>query len=197
MLGLFRSTVFLFREDFDMSAFRTARRGSALIVTAAAACVVLVGCGSGGPATAKTGSTSGAGSSAATGAASTGSSSSGDAAAVGKLTGNFCTDLKSMSTNLRMPADAQGSLSAMQANGGKYLLDAAAYLNALGNEAPGNVGAELHTIASAYQGLAGNLSSGNMSSLAQMEQQMTALTTTGSSGAAFRTLITYIVTKCG
>jgi hypothetical protein len=170
-----------------MLARSTARRaipGAAALVLS---CAALAGCGrAGGPAP---------------GAASTplpsGSSSpAGSSAHTGKLTGNFCNDFKNIGTNLPIPAASSGSLPDMVKHDGRYLARVAAYYNRLAAEAPPQARQEIKQIASAYQGLAASITSGNVS-LSKLEQQITSLTTSGAAATAFKRLIVYLTTKCG
>jgi hypothetical protein len=171
-----------------------AHRWAALTVAVVAGgCMTLAGCGgsSGGPG--NSGATS---PSAAATTASPAGTSSGTSGGGAKLSGNFCTDFKNIGQNIKVPASATGSLTALEHNGVRYLDQAAAYFNGLAGEAPPQAGKELRIIASDYHVMAASISSGNYGSLPKIEQQMVSLTTKGAAGTAFRNLITYMVTKC-
>jgi hypothetical protein len=162
---------------------RWALPGTAAVILT---CAALAGCGGG------SGGSPGASSS--TGPSSPAGTSS---ASAGKLTGNFCTDFNNIGTNIQMPADAQGSLSALQRNGAPYLEKVASYFNGLAAEASPQAGQELRILASDYHAMAASISGGNIQSLTKLEQQIVSLTTKGASGSAFRQLLTYVATKCG
>jgi len=115
---------------------------------------------------------------------------------IGKLTGHFCTDVQKIGASARLPADAQGSLSAAKQHGVPYLGQLRAYFNGLAGEAPAKLKSSLRTIAATVQQLAAAVSAGNYSSPAKIEQQLQSLSTNGPSGTAFRNLLAYMVTKC-
>jgi hypothetical protein len=178
-----------------MLAIRSTPRVAAIVAAVAGACLMLGGCGGGSAGgTAAAGSTSGA-------AAPAGGSSSASSApsvpgfAAPKLTGNFCTDLNKMGSNLpKIPAKDKDNLAALEANGGQLFKEAAAYFTALANEAPAQAGPELKIIAAAYTSIAnGGISGGSVS---QLEKQMAGITTQGKTGQAFISLITYVSTHC-
>jgi hypothetical protein len=175
-----------------MPAFGNARRRAVVTAVLAGACLALAGCG---------GSNSSSGSAAGGPniplSSASPASAGGTSGSAGKLTGNFCTDFKNLGTNIKVPADAQGSLSALQQHGAPYLSEAAAYFNGLAGEASPQAGKELRIIAADYQALAASIASGNLSSLSEVEQQMASLATKGTSGTAFRQLLAYMLTKCG
>src|SRR5580698_5920113 len=54
-------------------------------------------------------------------AAASSPSAGGASANTGKLTGNFCTDLKNIGTNMPIPASVSGSLATMERHDGRYL----------------------------------------------------------------------------
>jgi hypothetical protein len=178
-----------------MHAIRSTSRVAAIAAAAAAgACLMLAGCGGGSTGGTAAGSSSSGGSAAPSATASFGSSAAGFPAP--KLTGHFCTDFTNLGHNLpKVPVADRNSLAALHAHGGQFLQAAAAYFNGLAGEAPPQASAELKTIASAYSALASGASSA--SSIAQLEQQMAALTTKGKPSQAFIGLITYISTHCG
>jgi hypothetical protein len=121
----------------------------------------------------------------------------GGAGSVGKLTGNFCTDLKSIGTNFQLPASAQSSASAAQAQGVRYLNKLNAYFTGLAKEAPPQVAKDLRTIAADFQATSSAISSNSLNSPSKIEQQLQNVTTNGATGTAFRNLIGYLITKCG
>lgn len=175
-----------------MFAIRSTPRVAA--IAAAAACLVLSGCGGGSIGGSTAGSSSGGSSSGGAPAASS------SAAAVtglpsAKLTGHFCKDFLNISRNLpKVPAADKNNLAALQANGGEFFKSAAAYFNGLAAEAPPQASAELKIIASAYSSLAsGSISA---SSVKQVEKQMESITTSGKTGQAFISLVTYLTTHC-
>lgn len=175
-----------------MPAFGNARWVVLVTAALAGACLTLAGCGG-------SGSSSG---SAAGGpniplSSASPASAAGTPGTAGKLTGNFCTDFKNLGTNIKVPANAQGSLSAFKQYGAPYLREVAAYFNGLAGEASPQAGQWLRTIAADYQALAGSIASGNLSSLPKVEQQMASLASTGTSGTAFHQLVAYMLTKCG
>ncbi len=169
------------------------QRAAALVISVVAGtCVLLSGCG---------GSSSSSGGSPAN--STNGSAAGGPMMPVGgtsgtgvKLTGHFCTDFKNIGQNIKVPANATGSLTNLKQHGVQYLDQAAAYFNKLAAEAPPQAGKELRVIASDYQAMAASISSGNIGSLSKIEQRMVSLTTKGAAGSAFRQLIAYMVTKC-
>ena len=175
-----------------MPAFGNARWGALVTVTLAGACLTLAGCG---------------GSSSSSGSAAGGpniplssvspASAGGTSGTAGKLTGNFCADFKNIGTNIKVPANAQGSLSAFKQYGAPYLREVAAYFNGLAGESSPQAGKWLHIIATDYQALAGSVASGNLSSVSKAEQQMASLTTKGTGGTAFHQLLVYMLAKCG
>jgi hypothetical protein len=114
----------------------------------------------------------------------------------GKLTGNFCTDIRSIGNDMQVPSNAEGNLSNLETNGVKYLNKVEKEFAGLAGEAPPQVATELRTIATDYQSIASAISSKNLTSLQKIEKQMEALTSKGSAGNAFRSLISYMVTKC-
>ena len=173
-------------------------RAAAFIISVmAGTCVLLAGCAgrssspSGTPANSQNGQAS------ADPAVSPGGNSGGSTSGSGaKLTGNFCIDFKNIGTNIKVPANATGSLTDLKQHGVQYLDQAAAYFSNLAAEAPPQAGKELRIIASDYQAMAASISSGNIGSLGRIEQRMVSLTTNGAAGNAFRQLINYMVTKC-
>jgi hypothetical protein len=164
---------------------RWALPGTAAVILA---CAALAGCGGG----------SGSAANSTNAAPSTGSSSpAGHAAASGgKLTGNFCTDFNNIGTNIQIPANAQGSLSALRQHGAPYLAKVASYFDGLAAEASPQAGQELRVLASDYRAIAQSISSGSAQSLSKLEGEIVALTTKGATGSAFRQLLTYVATKC-
>ena len=177
-----------------MLAIRSTPRVAAIVAAVAGACLVLGGCGGGSAGgTAAAGSTSSA--APAGGSSPASSAPSVPGFALPKLTGNFCTDLNKMGSNLpKIPAKDKDNLAALEANGGKLFKAAAAYFTALANEAPAQAGPELRIIANAYTSIAnGGISGGSVS---QLEKQMQGLTTQGKTGQAFISLITYVSTHC-
>jgi hypothetical protein len=171
-----------------MPARRTARRavpGTAVLILS---CAALAGCGSSG----------GSSPSAASAPSSGGSSpSAGNASAHnGKLTGNFCTDLKNIGTNIRIPPANASDPAAIQRRDSRYLNQVVAYYNKLASEAPPQAGKDIRLVASAYQRLASSIASESAGSLGKLEQQVAALTSSGAVGNAFKQLIVYVTTKC-
>jgi hypothetical protein len=118
------------------------------------------------------------------------------AGSIGKLTGNFCNDFKTIGTNFQLPASAQSSVSTAQHQGVQYLNKLKAYFTGLAKEAPPSVSKDLRTIAAEYQSISAAITSKSLNSLSKIEQQVQNLTTNGASGTAFRSLIAYLVTKC-
>ena len=111
-----------------MPARRTARwavPGAAALIMS---CAVLAGCGSSG----------GSSPSAASAPSSGGSSpSAGNASAHnGKLTGNFCNDLKNIGKNIPIPPANASDPAAIQRRNSRYLNQVVAYYNKLASEAP-------------------------------------------------------------
>ena len=165
-----------------------AQRWAALVISAVAgACMTFASCSS-------SSSTSGSlPTSLPSGAATVPSGpAAGSSGSFGKLTGNFCTDVKSMGNNVRPPADATGNPTATK----QYLNQAKTYFNGLAFEAPKQVAASLHVIAAQVRALASAASSGNDSSLTKIGQKLQSLTTNGATGNAFRNLIDYMLRKC-
>lgn len=168
-------------------AIRVLPGAAALILS----CAALAGCGGSGG---SGGSAQGAASTPSSGS----SSSAGGASAVnGKLTGNFCNDLKNIGTNLQIPPANGGDAAAMQRRDSRYLSQVVTYYNQLAAEAPPQAGKDLRIVASAYQRIASSITAGNASSLGKLEQQIAALTTSGAVGNAFKRLIAYVTTNCG
>jgi hypothetical protein len=177
-----------------MLAIRSTPRVAAIVAAVAGACLVLGGCGGGSAGgTAAAGSTSSA--APAGGSSPASSAPSVPGFALPKLTGNFCTDLTKMGSNLpKIPAKDKDNLAALEANGGQLFKEAAAYFTALANEAPAQAGPELKIIANAYTSIAnGGISGGSVS---QLEKQMQGIATQGKTGQAFISLITYVSTHC-
>jgi hypothetical protein len=114
----------------------------------------------------------------------------------GKLTGNFCNDIKSTANDMQVPANADSSLNDLETNGVKYLATVQKQFNGLASEAPKPVAQELRTIANEYQSIAAAISTKNLNSLQKVEKQMESLTSSGAVGKAFRSLISYMITKC-
>ncbi len=169
-----------------MSAQSSARWGALVIAVVAGTCVTLTGCGGGSSASSPS-------TPASAGPSVPAADTPGNAV---KLTGNFCTDVKNIGTNIRVPANATGSLSAVRQHGVPYLNQAAAYFNALATEAPAQAGKWLRILAADYQAMAGSIASGNVSSLPKIEQQMVSILTKGAGATALRQLLAYMVTKC-
>jgi hypothetical protein len=178
-----------------MPARRPARRafpGTAALVLS---CAALAGCAFGGS---SGNSASGGQSQNSASAPSGGSSSSAGhgSANTGKLTGNFCTDIKNIGANIPIPSTTTGSLAALERHDGRYLRQVAAYYSRLAAEAPPQAGREIRLIASAYQRLAGSIASAGTGSIGAIEQQITSLTTSGAASNAFKQLVVYMTTKC-
>lgn len=176
-----------------MLAIRSTPRVAAIVAAVAGACLMLGGCGgssAGGTAAGSTSSAAPAG-----GSSPASSAPSVPGFALPKLTGNFCTDLNKMGSNLpKIPAKDKDNLAGLEANGGQLFKEAAAYFTALANEAPAQAGPELKIIANAYTSIAnGGISAGSVS---QLEKQMQGITTQGKTGQAFISLITYVSTHC-
>jgi hypothetical protein len=129
-------------------------------------------------------------------AAASSPSAGGASANTGKLTGNFCTDLKNIGTNMPIPASVSGSLATMERHDGRYLNQVAGYYSKLAAEAPPQVGQDINRIASAYQQLASSVVKGGSQSLSQIEQHMSSLTSSGPAAKAFKQLVLYVTTKC-
>lgn len=129
-------------------------------------------------------------------AAASSPSAGGASANTGKLTGNFCTDLKNIGTNMPIPASVSGSLATMERHDGRYLNQVSGYYSKLAAEAPPQVGQDINRIASAYQQLASSVVKGGSLSLSQIEQQMSSLTSSGPAAKAFKQLVVYVTTKC-
>jgi hypothetical protein len=175
-----------------MTARSRGRWGSAVIAAVAGTCLALTGCSNGS-------SSNPPSTNLPTGAVTVPPTPQAGAAspAVGKLTGNFCNDFRNIGTNFQLPASAQGSVSAAQHQGVRYLNKLEAYFSGLAAEAPKPVAKELRTIAADFQSTAAAITSKSLSSLSKIDQQVQNLTTNGASGTAFRNLIAYLVTKCG
>jgi hypothetical protein len=114
----------------------------------------------------------------------------------GKLTGNFCNDIKSIGNDMQVPPDAEGNLSNLETNGVSYLKKVEQEFSGLAGEAPPAVAKELRTISADYQSIAAAITSKNLGSLQRIEKQLESLTSKGAAGNAFRSLISYMVTKC-
>lgn len=168
-----------------------AQRWAGLIISVVAgACVTLAGCSSSSSSSGSSGSPpvslpSGA---VTVPPRSAGGSSSG----FGALTGNFCTDARSMGNNIHASADATRNSTAAK----HYLNQAKTYFGGLAAEAPKQVAGSLHSIAAYLQVLAATISSGNNDSLSRVGQKLQSLTTNGATGNAFRNLIDYMVRNC-
>jgi hypothetical protein len=168
----------------------------AALAVAGVAVVALAGCRSGSSGN-STGSASGQPNIPVSTAPPTNNATSpGSSGSPGKLTGNFCTDIKNIGNDMQVPTNAEGSLSNLQTNGVKYLAKVQKEFTGLAAEAPPAVAKELRTIATDYQSIASAIASKNLGSLQKLEKQMAALTTKGAAGNAFRALISYMVTKC-
>jgi hypothetical protein len=172
-----------------------ARWGSLAIAAVAGTCLALTGCSS-SPSSPSNSSTAPS-TSLPSGAVTTApTAQAGGAASVGKLTGNFCNDVRSIGTSFQLPASAQGSVSAAQQQGVKYLDKLKAYFTGLAGEAPPQVSKDLRTIAADFQSTASAITSKSLSSAAKIDKQLQNLTSNGASGTAFRNLVSYLVTKC-
>lgn len=114
----------------------------------------------------------------------------------GKLTGHFCNDIKSTANDMQVPPDATGNAQNLKTNGIKYLGTVQKQFISLAAEAPKPVATDLLTIADEYKSIAKAISSENLSSLQKVEKQMESLTSSGAVGKAFRSLISYMITKC-
>lgn len=170
-----------------------ARRAALVISVIAGACLTLAGCSG------SSSSSGGAASPAAGGPnqpVNVNTSPASLPPTTGQLTGKFCNDFKSIGAVARLPANATGSLSELRKRGVPVLNQAATYFEGLATEAPAKPGQALRVIAADYKAMAASISSGNTSSLGKAVSQVENLTTNGSSGSAFRQLITYSVTKC-
>ncbi len=167
------------------STARWAVQGAAAL---ALSCAAVAGCSTSG------GSSPGAAGSAP--AAASSPSAGGASANTGKLTGNFCTDLKNIGTNMPIPGSVSDSIATTEQHDGRYLKQVAAYYNKLAAEAPPQVGQDINRIASAYKQLASSVVKGGTLSLSQIEQQMSSLTSSGPSAKAFKQLVVYVTTKC-
>ena len=155
----------------------------------ALSCAALAGCGgSGGPAQSVASMPPSSGSSSSAGNASANS---------GKLTGNFCTDVKNIGKNIRIPAGATSDPAAVERRDSRYLSQLAAYYDKLAAEAPPQAGKDIRLIVPAYQRLASSIANGNVQSLGKIEQQLTTLLTSGAAANAFKQLIAYVTAKCG
>jgi hypothetical protein len=174
-----------------------ARRAALVISVVASACVALAGCSG---SSSSSGGTSGSGGSASGGPNQpAGFSSSPPTVPIpnsNQLTGKFCDDFKSVGAHVTLPANATGSLSDLQKHGVPAINQVAAYFDGLAAEAPAKPAQALRVIAADYKALATSISSGNSGSVSKAVSQMQNLTTNGSSGNAFRELISYMVTKC-
>ncbi len=168
-----------------MRARRPARRAFPGTAAAVLACAALAGC-SGGPGGSSAGATAPSGS----------SSPAGQAAGASKLTGNFCTDFKNSGSNMPIPPAASTSLSTLVQRDSRYLRQVSAYYDRLAAEAPPQAGQDVRIIGSAYQALAGSIANGNTGSFSKIEQQITALTSSGTASKAFRQLVGYVTSKC-
>jgi hypothetical protein len=169
-----------------LSTVRRAVQGSAAL---ALSCAAVAGCG--------TSSASSPGAAGSAPAATSSPSAGGASANNGKLTGNFCTDLKNIGRNMPIPVSVSGSLATMEQHDGRYLKQVAAYYNKLAAEAPPQVGQDISRIASVYQQLASSVVKGGSQSLTQIEQHMDSLTSSGPAAKAFKQLVAYVTTKCG
>ena len=167
-----------------------ARRAALVISVVAGACLTLAGC---------SGSSSSSGGAAAGGPnqpVPVNTSPASLPPTVGKITGKFCNDFKSIGAIARIPDNATGSLSELRQRGVPALNRAATYFEGLATEVPAKQAQALRVVAADYKAMAASISSGNTTSLGEAVSQAENLTTNGSSGSAFRQLITYSVTKC-
>lgn len=115
----------------------------------------------------------------------------GSSGGFGTLTGNFCTDVRSIS-NIHPPAGATANSTAAK----RYLNQAKTYFGGLAAEAPKQVAGSLHSIAAYLQVLAATISSGNNDSLSKVSKKLQSFTTNGTTGSAFRNLIDYMLRDC-
>jgi hypothetical protein len=164
-----------------------ARRAALVISVVAGACVTLAGC---------SGSSSSSTAAGPNHPVAVDTSPAPVPSTSGQLTGKFCNDFKSIAAIARLPANATGSLSELQKNGVPALNKAVTYFDGLAAEAPPKPAQALRVIAADYKAMAASISSGNTDSLSKAASQIANLTTNGSSGDAFRQLITYSLTKC-
>jgi hypothetical protein len=165
------------------------KRAALVISVVAGGCVLLAGCGGGSGGSNNSGGL----------AAGPMKSASNDAATSGtgvRLTGNFCTDFKNIGQSVRIPASAHGDMKTLQQHGAQYLTQAATFFTGLAAEAPPQAGKELHVIAGDYQAIARSIYRSNISSLSKIEKQMESLTSSGTTGDAFRQLVTYVTINC-
>jgi hypothetical protein len=147
---------------------------------AAGACLLLGACG---------GSTaSGSGGTSSTPASSV-------APSKGLLTGHFCPDFQRLGKIVSHVTPAQAAqLDHSRPAAEAYLRQIAADFDGLGKEASPKIQKLMHTIASQYSSTAEAAASGE--SLAQLKKRASDLGSTGTSGAAFHQLITYMATAC-
>ena len=157
-------------------------RGAAALALSGAA---LAGCGTS------------SGSSAGSAPAAASSPSAGSASAhTGKLTGNFCTDLKNIGTNVPIPATASGNIPALEQRASRYFHELAAYYTSLAAEAPPQVGQDINQVGSAFRQFASSIPKGSHS-VGQIERQLSSLTSSMAATKAFKQLMLYMTTKCG
>jgi hypothetical protein len=164
------------------SAVRRLAPGAAAL---ALSCAALAGCSASG------GSSPGPASTAAS-SPSAGSSP----ANTGKLTGNFCTDLKNIEKNVPIPATASGNIPALEQRASRYFNELAAYYGRLAAEAPPQVGQDVNRVVSAFRQFALALPRGSHS-VKQVERQLRSSTGSGAAATkAFKQLMLYMTTKC-
>jgi hypothetical protein len=165
------------------------KRAALVISVVASGCVLLVGCG-GSNGSNNSGSSAAGPMKKATNDSST---SAGSTSGTGvRLTGDFCSDFKNIGQNVKIPGDAQGSLSTLQKQVVNYLVRSATYFTGLADEAPAQAENEFRLIAKDYQAIAESVYQGNIGSLSKIEKQMESL----ASGDAFRQMVSSVTTKC-
>ena len=176
---------------------QAARPAALVISVVAGACLALAGCSG---SSSSSGGTTGSGGAASGGPNQpAGLSTSPPAVPLpssGQLTGKFCDDFKSVGAHVTLPANATGSLSDLRKHGVPAINQVVTYFDGLAAEAPAKPAQALRVIAADYKALATSISSGNADSVSKAVSQMQNLTTNGSSGTAFRELISYMITKC-
>jgi hypothetical protein len=169
-----------------------ARRAALVVSVVAGACLALAGCGGSSSSSGGSGTSGGVNIPAGSNTSSPAAAPSGSSA----LSGKFCTDFQKVGEQVRLPANATDSTSALKKYGVPDLNKVAAYFDSLAAEAPAKPAQELRVIAADYRALAASISSGDTGSIGKVVSKMENLTTSGASGTAFRQLIAYMVTQC-
>jgi hypothetical protein len=162
----------------------------ALASTAAGLGLAVAACGSagGGPAAPKTSGPGPASSRPAAAAAA-------PAGSAVKLTGNFCTDLKTVETGLsHSPLPMSSGLATARSAALKALDSAGGEFAALQSEAPGQIKPDIGTVAASYQAAARSVASaGSVQQVQRILFQQESYTTSASS---LRQIVAYSAAHC-